>query len=336
MTDRCRHWQYEVPRHTAPRFGALVCLVLLAGNSIANDIVIIVGAEGTREYGQTFHDAAMKWQGIAESNDCRQVTIGLGGPADDRQRLMDVLKELADPKKDEDGDAPIWVIMLGHGTYADGVAKFNLRGKDVSASELAEWIAPITRPMVFVNGSSSSGPFVNRLSGQNRVVVTGTKSGSEQNFTRFGGYFAEAMASKKADLDHDDEISVTEAFLLAARNVASYYDSEGRISTEHALIDDNGDSAGTPFKLLLDQRMSGKAATKDNRPIDGKLAAKISLSPDGKHARLTEPQRRQRDELESKLRALQSKRDQMPEDEYLAEITPIMLDLAKLYHPDAN
>ncbi len=44
-----------------------------------------------------------------------------------------------------------------------------------------------------------------------------------------------------ADLDKDGQVSLLEAFLIASRRTLEFYKVEGRIATEHALIDDNGD-----------------------------------------------------------------------------------------------
>ena len=49
--------------------------------------------------------------------------------------------------------------------------------------------------------------------------------------------------------DHDDEVSVLEAFLSASAKVGEFYESESRIATEHAPIDDNGDGKGTPSSM---------------------------------------------------------------------------------------
>ena len=107
---------------------------------------------------------------------------------------------------------------------------------------------------MIVNCASASGPFVNRLSGENRIVVTATKSGTEHNYARFGEYFARAIASPDSDLDHDDEVSVHEAFLRASAEVRQFYETEDRILTEHALIDDNGDGKGTPASMFRGMR----------------------------------------------------------------------------------
>jgi len=81
---------------------------------------------------------------------------------------------------------------------------------------------------------------LNKLSATNRVIITATRSGNEQNFARFGQYFAEAITSTDADLDKDGQVSLLEAFLIASRRTSEFYKVEGRLATEHALIDDNG------------------------------------------------------------------------------------------------
>ena len=144
------------------------------------------------------------------------------------------------------GREPLWLVLIGHGTFDGREAKFNLRGPDVSAAELADWLKPIKRPLAILDCSSSSGPFVNRLSGEDRVVVTATRSGDEQNFARLGQYLAEAIADPAADLDKDGQVSLLEAFLTAGARTEEFYRTKARLATEHALIDDNGDRLGTP------------------------------------------------------------------------------------------
>jgi hypothetical protein len=126
------------------------------------------------------------------------------------------------------------------------VAKFNLRGPDLTATELALDLQPFTRPLVIINAASASAPFMNLLKGPDRIVVTSTRSGYQQNYARFGLYLAEAIADPRGDLDKDGQTSVLEAYISAAQSVAEFYKTEARLATEHALLDDNGDGRGTP------------------------------------------------------------------------------------------
>src|SRR5262249_53253088 len=141
---------------------------------------------------------------------------------------------------------PLWIVLIGHGTFDGREAKFNLRGPDLTEVELAEWLAPLKRPAAVINCASASGPFLNRLSGPNRVVVTATRSGHEQNLARFGQSLAESIADPRADLDKDGQISLLEAYLTASSRVAEYYKTHAQLATEHPLLDDNGDKLGTP------------------------------------------------------------------------------------------
>ena len=77
------------------------------------------------------------------------------------------------------------------------------------------------------------------------VVVVATRSGSEVNATRFGLPFAEALSDPTADLDHDGRVSVLEAFRRHHEG-SRFYQTAGRLATEHALLDDSRDGLGTP------------------------------------------------------------------------------------------
>ena len=310
----------------------LAAWVLAAGSLFAEEttsrtqVVVVVGAEGTPDFGEQFAAWADNWKTVAEKADADLSVIGQSDPGDvnDREQLKTKIESLP-----ADGARPVWMLFIGHGTFSRQAAKFNLRGPDVSAKDLADWIKPIRRPLVIVNCASSSSPFINKLSGPNRVIVTATKSGSQYNFSRFGKYFANAIASIESDLDHDDEVSVHEAFLRASSEVRDFYIAEASIATENALIDDNGDGRGTPAKMFRGVRAISKA--KDGAKLDGAFAMRISLSPTGNRLKLTDDQIKQRDALEQELDSVRVKKDKMTEAEYDEAIEPIILKLAKIY-----
>lgn len=290
------------------------------------DIIVVVGASGTDEYGDQFSNWADTWKKVAEQSNLSIATIGIEADesAPDRKRLQDAIE-----KASQQVETPLWLVMIGHGTYANNVAKFNMKGRDVSATELASWLEPVKRPVVVIGCHSASGPLINRLSGPNRVIVTATKSGSEQNYSRFGQFFAEAITSADADLDHDDEVSIQEAFLRASSDVQAFYDSEARISTEHALLDDNGDAKGTPAKMFRGTRPIAKA--KGNAALDGKTAAKFTLSPSQGGLLLTADEVKLRSDIESRLDQLRSQKESMDRDPYYTALESLMLEMANLY-----
>src|SRR5487761_619077 len=220
----------------------LIFLLAGAGAEVRSDVVVVVGAPGDDEYGKQFQQWAERWQTAAERAGASFQTIGLEEEGTgDRPRLREKLSGVLQASTE-----PLWLVLIGHGTFDGQTARFNLRGPDVSAAELAEWLRPIERPLAIVNCASASGPFINALSGKDRVVVTATKSGFEHNFARFGDYLSAAIAGSQADLDKDEQTSLLEAFLLAAARTQEFYAEDARLATEHALLDDNGDGLGTP------------------------------------------------------------------------------------------
>jgi hypothetical protein len=297
------------------------------------EILVVVGAAGGDEYAQAFEAAAQTWRDAAQSANADLSIIGVDAndPSDVSDR--DRMKAWIDARLDASG-RPIWLILIGHGTFARDVAKFNLRGPDFSAAELATWISDIKRPIAIVNGASASAPFINRLSGQGRVIVTATKSGTEQNYARFGGMFAAAIASMDSDLDHDDEISIHEAFLKASVDVQRFYDSKDRIATEHALIDDNGDGRGTPASVFRGIRVvtdKKKDAASDSSLVDGSLASRMTWSPSGSSLSWSSEQLERRASIEQKIDSLRLEKSALDPDDYFKRLEPLMVDLALLY-----
>jgi hypothetical protein len=239
------------------------------------------------------------------------------------------LLEQALAAEDKTTPAELWLVLIGHGTFDGKEARFNLRGPDLSASDLALWLQPFHRPLALINTASSSAPFLNKLSATNRVIITATRSGHEQNYTRFGQYFAESIANPKADLDKDGQVSLLEAFLMASRQVAEFYKAEGRLASEHALLDDNGDGLGTPADWFRGLRAIKKP--KENAAMDGLLARQFHLIRSDAEAKLTDEQRARRDALEHEVLLYREKKSQLPEDEYYRELEKLLLPLARSY-----
>lgn len=294
-------------------------------------VLVVVGAPGTDEYKTEFHRWAVLWQAAAKKASVQYLEIGEQAKvgATDRQRLQTALVERASA-----GQEPLWLVLIGHGTFDGREAKFNLRGPDVTEAELLEWLKPIQRPVAILNCFSASGPFLSRLSAPNRIVVTATRSGDEQNYSRFGQYLAESIADPRADLDKDEQVSLLEAFLVASNRVAEFYRSRSRLATEHPLLDDNGDRLGTPGDWFR-----GIHATKSARngaQVDGVRAHQLHLILSDREQRMSPAQRLRRDNLERSAAELRSKKDQLSEDEYYAQLEAIMVELARLYRESAS
>jgi hypothetical protein len=292
-------------------------------------VLLVVGASGEDIYEPIFAKCEKLWREAALRGGAEVVTIGLDSiPSAESDQDKKKLQAAIDNFK-LTNSAPAWIVFIGHGTDNGKEAKFNLRGPDVSAAELADWLKPVQRPLIIVNTASSSGAFIKSLSATNRVIVTATRSGGEINFAHFGEYLAESIGSLDADLDKDEQTSLLEAFLMASRRVSDFYKDEGRLATEHALIDDNGDGLGTPADWFQGVRAVKKPDK--GQTVDGRRAHQIHLIPNAADQKLTPAQRTRRDQIELAISDLRDRKEKIAKDAYYRELEALLLQMARLY-----
>ena len=289
-------------------------------------LIVAVGAGGEKDYDESFAEWAEHWKKAAAAGDARLTVIDEANGLD---RLRAALAQ--EPTASA---APLWLVLLGHGTFDGRDAKFNLRSEDLAASELAALLKPFTRPVVVVAAFSASGAFLAPLAAPNRIVITATKSGSENNFARLGRHLSQAIADPAADLDHDGQTSLLEAWLSAAQKVAEFYKSEGRLATEHSMLDDNGDGRGTPADWFQGIRIVKK--TRDNALPDGLRAHQMHLVPGEAERALSPEIRARRDALELELARLREAKASLSEDEYFAKLETVLLGLARIHRSAAD
>ena len=80
------------------------------------------------------------------------------------------------------------IVLIGHGTF-DGVdAKFNLVGRDLESAEWAALLRPLPGRVVVVNTTAGSFPFIERLAGPKRIVISATDSVAQRFDTVFPEY----------------------------------------------------------------------------------------------------------------------------------------------------
>jgi len=289
-------------------------------------VIIAIGAPGEDEFGTGFAQWATQLDRAAQQGNASSILIGIKSnePVPAREKL-----QLALANEPKEGSAELWLVLIGHGTFDGKEAKFNLRGLDISATELQGWLQPFHRPVAVINTTASSAPFINKLSATNRVIVTATRSGGEMNFARFGKYFCEAIGDLDADLDKDGQTSLLEAFLMAARRVKEFYDGEGRLMTEHPLLDDNGDGLGTPPDWFRGIRATKSA--KGGAALDGLRAHQFHLIRSEAELKLPPEIRARRDQIELAIARLRDNKHAMLEDEYYQKLETLLLEIARLY-----
>lgn len=291
-------------------------------------VLTVVGAGGEEEFRKQFEQWASHWERAAKAGEAEFLSVGTElESTNDISQLQEALTKLS-----KNGE-PLWLVLLGHGTFDGNDAKFNLRGPDVSAAQLGKWLQPFTRPLVIINAASSSAPFLNALSRSNRVIITATRSGHEQNFARLGKYLSESISGAGADLDKDGQTSLLEAFVSAARQTAEFYKSEGRLSTEHALLDDNGDALGTQADWFRGVRAVKKP---EKGGIDGLRAHQLHLVRNQQEKGLSEETRRRRDDLELAISKLRESKATLKEDAYYQQLEPLLLEMARVYESSSS
>jgi hypothetical protein len=289
-------------------------------------VIVIAGAPGEPEFAPDIALQVTAWAKVSAQANAKHVALGTteNGSQSDHDQIKQTLER--EPKT---GSGELWIVLLGHGTFDGKEAKLNLRGPDVSATELTEWLKPFKRPIAIIDTTSSSAPFLAKLAAPNRVIVSATRSGNEQNYARFGKFLAEALPDPKSDLDKDGQVSLLESFLSASHRTMEFYKTEGRLATEHALIDDNGDGLGTPADWFR-----GVIATKrarDGAAADGPRAHQFHLVRSVAEQQLSPEARARRDALELQLSALREKKPKMNEEKYYQELEKVLLEIAALY-----
>ena len=115
----------------------------------------------------------------------------------------------------------------------------------------------------------------------------------------------------------------------ASAGVRRFYESEDRIVTEHAILDDNGDGKGTPATMFRGVRPNAKA--KNGVALDGAAALRITVTPSGGRLPFTAVELKQRKEIEDQIDALRGRAGELDQKELDAVLLPLMLRLSRLY-----
>ena len=305
--------------------GVLLLTLAFAANAGAEDrwAIVLSGATGGAKYAEQMRD----WRASLVS----ALVDRYGFPADKVKTLVDetvktgeqgtaenVRKIMAEMRKQLTRDDLLLVILLGHGTFDGDIAKFNLVGPDLSAADWSTMLNGIASRLVVVNTTEASFPFLEKLSGANRVVITATDSAAQKYATVFPEYFVKAMREASSDLDKNGRTSIFEVFSAASAAVKQYYEQKGQLTTERALLDDNGDGVGREAEAP---------------GPDGSLARLVYLDAElpaaANNPELAALLKRRR-ELEAEAEALKLKKGIMPAPAWEAEFEKLMIELAKV------
>jgi hypothetical protein len=304
---------------------ALMLTLAFARGAAAEErwAIVLSGASGGAKYAEQMRD----WRASLAS----ALVDRYGFAADKVRTLVDetvktgeqgtaenVRKIMAEMRKQLTRDDLLLIVLIGHGTFDGDIAKFNLVGPDLSAADWSTLLNGISSRLVLVNTTEASFPFLERLSGANRVVITATDSAAQKYATVFPEYFAKAMREASSDLDKNGRTSIFEIFSAASAAVKQHYEQRGQLTTERALIDDNGDGVGREAEAP---------------GPDGALARLVYLDAElpaaANNPELAALLKRRR-ELEADAEALKLKKGAMSGPAWEAEFEKLMIELAKV------
>jgi len=286
--------------------------------------LILSGASGDEEFAKRFKGWTAELRRTLVERfgfDEARVTVltespeggALRATAEEVRRAFQTLRGSAGP------ESTVFIFLIGHGTFDGRQAKFSLVGPDLAAGEYAELLGGLpSRRVVVFNMASASGEFIKPLAGRGRVVVTATRSGQEQNATRFPEHLIAALAARDADADQNGRVSVLEAFDYASHLTAEQYKRAGRLATEHALFDDSGDGVGHATAE------GGDGVLARNTYLDSLSTEQAAANAET--GRLL----RERERLEGEVEQLKLRKSLLPEPEYEAELERIFVSLAKV------
>ena len=285
--------------------------------------IIISGASG----GEKYAEQMATWR-----NDLRtalvsryqfkpefvKVLVDEAATSGDKGSAENVRKVFAEIKKGGSREDFVFVVLLGHGTYDGNVAKFNLIGPDLTAKDWTDMLSGVQGRLTVVNTTEASFPFLESLTTKGRVVITATDSPAQKYATVFPEYFVKAMKEASTDLDKNGRTSIYEVFAAASAAVKQHYEQRGQLTTERALLDDNGDG-------------KGREATAEGP--DGGIA-RIAYLDTEVVAESTNPElaaliRRRRD-LEARAEEHKELKGVMPDTEWQAQFEKLMLELAQV------
>ena len=295
--------------------------------------IVVAGVGGEEAYTKKFTAQAMRLYealtselGFAAKNTYLLTEVTASGAEDGgheseaaarRSTAAEVRKDFSEIISAATADSLVLVVLIGHGSFDNQQAKFNLIGPDLTARDYAGLLASLpNKRVVFVNCASSSGEFIKPLSAEGRIVITATRSGNEQNATVFAEHFIAALTEGAADTDKNGRISVLEAFNYATKLTADWYKQKNRLATEHSLIDDNGDGAGHEEATAGDGNLA-KVVYLDSKTIeeagnDAELMRLIAL----------------RQKLEEDIEKLKVRKSDMKPEDYETELERLLVDLA--------
>ncbi|HEV3006888.1 MAG TPA: hypothetical protein VGX78_20625 [Pirellulales bacterium] len=258
-------------------------------------VLIVAGIVGDDEHEALFSDTLNQWHAwltgpMQFDLDAVRVLYDESAPGESRilansatihgPATRDAIEREAAAIKAELGpDDRLWVFLLGHANYDGRHAYLHLHGPDMNESELAGLFTGVAcREQLFWLTTPAAGRMLPAFSAKGRVVISATARDNEFNETEFPYALTTAVGQPLVilDVDGDGKVTLLELFDRTVAEVAARFESDHRIATEHAQLDDDGDGVGSEKPRPPDAAGDGPAGDQ-KAGRDGGLAARTVL-----------------------------------------------------------
>jgi hypothetical protein len=278
--------------------------------------VTVAGLGGEPDLDQRFTEWAKSLDQVLHNETGAKVETLYGADAT-KANVEAKLRALTSTKPDDQ----LVLMLIGHGTFDEREYKLALPGPDISATELSQLLDKIPARQLIVDMTTSSGGAIPLLQKSKRVIIAATKAGTEKSsVVIFPRYWIEALRDPAADADKSETISALEAFRYAQAKVTKFFETQNRLATEHAVIEDTGKGEGV------------KDPSTDNG--EGRVANGFVLVHLGNSATLAKDPTKQKllkhlEDLDAQLDELKYEKASKDPAQYRRELQTLMVDRAR-------
>ena len=283
---------------------ALLTLLAPASVSAQNYAVVVSGLGGESQFTDQFAKTGKAVFESLQSLDVQDDRVVYLGESATRDTILSAIDDIAS-RINQDQHSVFSLYLIGHGNADSSGWRFNVSGPDITTEDLIVALNPVkASTQLVVLAASSSGAALDILAQPQRVVVSATKSGGENNAVKFPQFLEQALRVSDADYDRNEILTIAEVFRYVQNQTVQYYEQEKLIAPEHARL--KGDNAADiPVSLL------GSLQNATDDPVVASLLAERLL-------------------LEGSFKKLTSAKSTLSSTDYYAQLEQLLLKIARL------
>ena len=243
-------------------WGFLLSFVFALSTAQAADHLLLIGGLGGEEkYSKEFHEALTTIRSLlAEKHgrpaanarlltDSEATTRGVNAVS----TLENVAREFERLRADMRTSDTLLLILVGHGQSDFQEPKFNLPGRDLTASALGRMLDALpAQDQRLVLAFPCSGHFSQILAHPLRTILASTDGPRQIHHCVMPRYLIEALKTDAADTDHDGAVSFYELFGFLSQEVEGHFVGGDMLQTENPSLEYNGDREVTTLAEGMD------------------------------------------------------------------------------------